>query len=527
MPSMQSSPSASATPTPHPTPSSTATVAMTLTHLNATGLSPAVHSVTFQIAGYTLGPFALAASTPGCKAASNGGLACTLTIQAPVGQNESVSASTYATADGTGAVLENRTGSHINVIAKQTNYYGLILYGVASSIALVPQPSTVAQGQWSNLQVTVNGVDAAGETIPAPFLNPNGSGSPLTVLLTTSVGQQSIVQNLSSLDIQSPLKYVYDGIGAGPATITASATGLKSGSAALNITAGSTAAAQIFTGTVNGSAGNQFSSVAQFGATASGNVSPIRNIIPGSSSSAAYPYGVDTSGNFWAGSTRYSARGVTLGTLNIANSSNSYTADSSQNFYAVTNTAQGSIYCPTGGTVYINEYAAGSYGTPSPLRQIQVGTICEAGPMAIDGAGDVFFAENVNNVSGSNPATIVEYGPTGSGQLTPTRTIMVSAPAGTNTIVSSMATDAAGNLYVLVSGSLEEFAVKSTSPQSVLPGVDVASFALDSQANIYTEVGTGSTFAIEEFPAGSTVPARQITGSNTELAAPGGIGVTP
>ncbi len=90
-----------------------------------------------------------------------------------------------------------------------------------------------------------------------------------------------------------------------------------------------------------------------------------------------------------------------------------------------------------------------------------------------------------------------------------------------------MTTDGSGNLYASVDGALSEYPPNSTTAQSLLASINIASFAVDSAGDIFAEVPGPDAFQLEEFHAGSNTPSRVIGGSNTQLQSPNEITVTP
>jgi hypothetical protein len=511
-PAACTSPETQAAATPTPYPGQTARLTITLQTASGGAISSGTRSVRLNIAGDRIGPVAV----------PSGGNS--VTVSAPLGQNEIINAVTYANAAGTGTPLAGRNGSGVTVLANQTNDLTLAVYDVPVKLTLGAQPSALSQGFWSAVALSPGGTDASGQSISGPFLDP--ALAPFTFAITSSDGEAVVNTTgdespgqLSSLYYASngPLVFDYAGVTSGPITLTVATSSTPApcvtpGTAPLSVATGPSGNAQIFAGSTSSS---QTGWLAEFPTGTSGNATPLRNLaVP----AAGAPFGANDSGDFWAGSTHYDSAGNALGTLSIPGAGAGTSAvDSAQHFYTL---PAGALEdCAYSGNVTIEEYPAGVYGSPAPIRDIQLGAVCNAGGLAVDGTGDVYVAESGSRVVAGN-ATILEFGPSGSGTLTPSRTMTVSAPP-------AMATDAAGNLYVLVSGALSEYAPASTTAQSLLPGVDVSSFAVDAKGDIFAEVSAGATFQLEEFPAGSSTPGTTISGSNTQFGAPGAITVAP
>jgi hypothetical protein len=307
--------------------------------VNAPGLSPATHSGVLYVAGYKIGPIALSATAPGCSTAAAGYLNCTVPVKAPVGQNETISGNTFGSSDGSGASLAARSGSTVSVLANQTNYYTFAMYGVASKLQISAQPTTFMQGQWMQATVTVTGVDAGGGTIPStPLVDP--AGQSFAVQASATAGQNtSALATLISTASSFQTQYTYDGAASGSLAFSATAQGFTTAMASYPIKSGPTATAQIFAGSSNQpGTDNYFPYLTQFSASASGNAAPLRALAVNGSVS---PFGADGSGNFWAGSTRYTGSGQSIGTINPTY--NIVAVDPAQNAYGVVSVGGGSL----------------------------------------------------------------------------------------------------------------------------------------------------------------------------------------
>jgi hypothetical protein len=252
-----------------------------------------------------------------------------------------------------------------------------------------------------------------------------------------------------------------------------------------------------------------FPFIAEFASSTNGNSAPVRSFSEGNDNVA---YGEDAEGNFWLGATHYSNIGTALGSVTQpwAVVPPSY-RDDKGNLYAFNDTTRSS-------TCAVFEFAGGTYGL---LREIDYsGCTYDGKSIAVDATGDVF-------VSVSNPASILEFPPSGSGALAPIRTITLPAGTATSTVVN-IDVDAAGNLYVLYypgtgfDDQFFEYTPGSTTPQTLLAGVPVKGFAVDDSggiyARVYSSVDPTGPGAIEYFPAGSSTPAQTIAGTETKLS---------
>jgi hypothetical protein len=174
--------------------------------------------------------------------------------------------------------------------------------------------------------------------------------------------------------------------------------------------------------------------IVKFAATASGTASPAA-LMSGSSISGADGIGVDSSGNIYVSD-------FTLGTVaqyapltsslfgtatpskmiatGLTNPS-ALTLDSAGNVYVVVNNAK------------VNEYAAPNF------TLLRTYTVSQAAGVAVDPSGDVFISECCSI------SQVVEFAP---GASTPTATFS-SSVSGFAFGISGVATDAAGNLYVM------------------------------------------------------------------------------
>ncbi len=169
--------------------------------------------------------------------------------------------------------------------------------------------------------------------------------------------------------------------------------------------------------------------------------------------------------------------GAVLGTITIPQS----TAEPNPPYYQpVARDQQGHIYAINNGSCAFEEFPANTYGKVSPIRSVTCPGTLYALP-AFDDAGNVYISP-----SNTSPM-ILEYPPTGSGNVPPIRTISMSNPDEGSFL--ALGVDGGGNLYALLSGypypnRLYEFAPGSTTGVQILSGVSITTFAVDDAGDI-------------------------------------------
>ncbi len=417
-------------------------------------------------------------------------------MSAPVGKTVNLSLTTYASATSTDPLA---TGSQRLQVFAGTNYVSASLLGLAQRVVTRLIPDTLRQGHYAHVPVVAYGVDAAGKAIPGQLANV----AQLDVLLS-GFFNANVSQICDNYDYCEPLyccgvatTFDYDGLATGTETIrTTSTISYNPTTTSVKVRPGSS---QLATLLVGADTDTGFLNL-QFAAGASGNAAPVRTVEVGSPL-----YGEDAAGNYWANTTRYSSLGTVLGTITLPGQLRPVAAD-----------AQGHIYA-RGQNCGFTEFPANAYGIVSPIRSVTCSGPNYVSP-AIDDAGNVY-------VTGPNPngtATILEYPPTGSGNLPPIRKL--SSPTFTYASFESLACDGSGNLYGLlyagnVGYELLEFAPGATTGQQILANVPLSSFTVDDAGDtfavIYDQIAAAST--IEEFPPGATTPSVTIGGSKTGM----------
>jgi hypothetical protein len=477
-------------------------------------LSAATRSVAGTVGTHAFGPVALSASQTGCEATS-GGLGCTFSIRVAPGDDQRLQLQTYASKNGTGPALATATLT-LNVRAGAERFAAPHVYGIARHIAAGPLEATVHQGTWQPVPIVVYGVDAAKAPIPSAAIVDSSDARIESVAAVTLAG--FVNATLKGSD-DAPIAccgvtdrtFSYDGLHAGRETFTVKTPGLTAISTTLRALRGSSALATIVTGSSYANSSTDVNFVEQYLSNANGNAAPVRSFVAQNGNNR--PFGEDEQGNFWVGGTHFSNTGATLGTVALPAQTNGLARDGAGNLYAAT-------HCS------IFEYAAGAYGTPTPIRRILYPNCTIGSQLAIDGDGNIFVS--IDGSAGA-PAGIVEFAAhAGSGITAPIRTIV--APFGGGHDIVGLDADAAGNLYALdVNGSttnLLQFAPGATVGKALLPGVSIQTFAVDDGGGIYARVyGATESGSLEYFPPGSNAPVQIISGSNTQLFAVGAIAV--
>jgi hypothetical protein len=426
-------------------------------------------------------------------------------MSAPVGQSETLSVATYPGSVQTGTPLAVATAPQ-NVYAGQKNYAAPNLIGIALSIAMEPQPTTVKSGLWSGVELVAYGVDSAGRLIPSVY-GQTQTGEPIQNIhmYITEAGWLNV-------NIRSPLRccgivspFIYNGIAQGSETFTPSYDGTTGHSGKLTVVPGSEKSATLI---IEAATVPPFATTVQYAAGANGDVEPLRDmpLTPAPQASAGNCLCEDLAGNFWIGATEFSNLGNQIGTLSVASSLSAI--DSNGNLYGAV-LPEGSSVC----TIY--KYPPGT-GSPAPIREIDIPG-CQGGhgpiPVALDRSGNVFAG--VGN-------QIFEYSPhSGSGFVHPIRTV---ATPGTGFSVAWLDVDAAGNLYALYQGTaLYEFAPGATTPKQLLNQAGPYAFAVDDAGDVFAaffELGLGGT--VEEFAPGASAPKRVISGDRLRFREPYG-----
>jgi hypothetical protein len=183
-------------------------------------LRPAYVSASTKSASVTVTPNGGSAGAPTVVNCTN---VCSGTLNAPIG-SDTFAVNLYDAQNGTGNLLS--TGSVTQaIVIDQSNSVNVTFNGVVKSLAISLGASATA-GTASSVPVTVNALDADGNTIVGPGNYVDAHGNPVTITLSDS--DTSGATSLSQTSITAPASGItlnYSGLAIAPATIAASATG--------------------------------------------------------------------------------------------------------------------------------------------------------------------------------------------------------------------------------------------------------------------------------------------------------------
>ncbi|HEY6327645.1 MAG TPA: NHL repeat-containing protein [Candidatus Cybelea sp.] len=150
----------------------------------------------------------------------------------------------------------------------------------------------------------------------------------------------------------------------------------------------------------------------------------------------------------------------------------------------------------------------------NPVGSITSGLSAPQG-LAIDAAGNLY-------VGNPGSATVTIYPP---GGTSPSLTLKQDL-----TVPAAVAVDANGNVWVSNEegsnlGSLVEFPKGSTTPSTVINGLNPLGVAVDSKGNLYVENENASASFVSVYPPGATKPSKKFGQGN--LISPEGITIGP
>jgi len=178
---------------------------------------------------------------------------CSGTVSAPVG-SDTFTVNLYDATNGGGSLLSTGTLTQ-TIVASTANSVNVTFNGVVASLA-VAIANVVSPGTAGSVGVTVNALDADGNTIVGPGVYVNASGTPVTIALSNSdtsgnstLSQTSITQPTTGIELNYTAAF-----DANP-TISASASGFTTANAAVHFPAPTLTALSA----VSGVAGNTVS----------------------------------------------------------------------------------------------------------------------------------------------------------------------------------------------------------------------------------------------------------------------------
>jgi hypothetical protein len=466
------------------------------------------------------------------------------------GQNQSFTVKTFASSDGTGTPLSLQT-IVATIVAGTTNPLNFTLNGVVSSLSAAFAVPSLPYEAPGSTTLTVNALDAAGDTIVGPGTYADASGNALTIAVTngdttgtTSLAQSTIVQP------GAPIGFTYNGGALANDTVTASASGVASAAATIAFACEPAPSQEaFFVPATSANAGYGLLPL-----TVSGTSIPAPSSIvdpPGISGSAGIVNGapiVDSGGSAYvsvpslgsmtefcpqaSGTAAVPYRSIITSPELIFSSA----LDSARNLYAVEFAGASGVelleYAPDSGTP---GFAPNGAPTTAPTRTISdssganaIDYIYELGSGLYTGTVDSLtyavaeFASNAEpNATPTStfldPANLA-IAPTLAGiGLDPSGDVLV-ANAGSNEIYKYAA--AAGNLYAasFPGASITEYASGTSTILRTISGpltrlLDVASLAVDNAGNLYVGNQDGLTLEIFGPSQSGNVAPQQIVGN--------------
>jgi len=171
----------------------------------------------------------------------------------------------------------------------------------------------------------------------------------------------------------------------------------------------------------------------------------------------------------------------------------------------------------------------------SPANTIAVPMQTSFQALAVDTAGNLYVSASV-----TAPPMLYEiqvYAPTATGSATPARTI---TSASLTAPVTSIAVDAAGEIYAITGSSISVFAANATgtsTPVRLISGAltllnSPSSIAVDAAQNIYVanQIYTATTdggniLVFSSTATGNAAPSSTLGGNNTSIGIPLGVAV--
>ena len=193
------------------------------------------------------GTYDLSATSGQCTAGSGGSRTCTLTVQAPAG-NDYFLVNLFNAAPVSGAIpggaqlLSSNTVTLV-VVLGQTSVLPVTLNGSPATIVLSPQGFLLPPGVSSSFTFFVNALDASGNLIigPGNYTNPialavSGDSSTTLALSTNSITTPGTTSVTVTYNNGGPFTGTLGGVPT--ATITGSTSGATSGSLTVQVNAG-------------------------------------------------------------------------------------------------------------------------------------------------------------------------------------------------------------------------------------------------------------------------------------------------
>ncbi len=416
----------------------------------ASNMPAAAHSAAFTFTPATgTGAVTVLAAVPhGCSASS----ACSITVSAPVGTNESVQVLLFASTDGSGTALAVGTVG-TSFIANQSTSTSFGLKGVMASFTVSLSPATFTPGQPltnGQAQVQENAFDAAGEALAPGYVTTGLQNAPQFIAtVSDTAGQLSVV---------SGTQLAYSGAGAGPASVTVQAPSYPTVTANVSYAAAAPLTIAFAAGLYGG---GDFTSQLVVGEYAAGASTATRQFDAVYHTASGTLVRFDPNETLWGGPIGVKSDGSSAGTLPFSDrllafdaNGNAYASNitsNALNVYALSGSsatllrsiASSGAVCSAApdvsGNIYVGlcsggvrEYAAGSTsGTVTPIAS----DATAFPPVAVDRSGDV--------IATATGSTLVVYGPGVFGHGAPTASCVISVVA-----FNDVGVDTSGNVYV-------------------------------------------------------------------------------
>jgi len=437
-------------------------------------ISPAAVSVAISANGGAEQIADISNRSPNCTA-SGGGRVCTVSLQAPVG-NDTFAIAQYDGANATGHLLGSGTAT-ATVVAGQAFVIAAVLNGVVATIHLVLGAIPPA-GVPGTTTLLVTALDPAGSTI----IGPGNFTVPITLAVTDPTQQTTLSSNTLSAPTSTPITVNYAGGLGVSATITASASG-------------ATTASVLFApsiGTFYYVANSTVNTLTAYPLTANGNVAPARTV----------------SGN--------------LTTLNFVTS---ITADGTGNLYVANAATSVSVFAPR------------PNGNVAPIRILGGANtgILGAADLTVDAQGDLYVANCGNCMGFGGAEAVIVFAPGASGNVAPLREITGANTTFFGT--TAVGLDSTGNIYAARSFGpnpailiFPPGATGNVAPSGSIGGANTGlnnplCLILDSLNELYVCNANNTITVYAAGATGNVAPIRTIGGGNTGLSLPDQIGI--
>ncbi len=492
-------PSSTAAPTTAPVPASKTAVSIRVVipappatasnKRRSKYVSPATNSLSFAQDGALTTVVSLAAGSPNCSTGTGGTRTCTVNANATAGQNQSFTVKTFASANASGTPLSLQTVV-ATILPGTTNPLNVTLDGVVASLrAAFAVPSLPYEAPGST-KLTVDALDAAGDTIVGPGTYADAAGNAVKIALANgdATGSTALAQSTLAQP-GAPVGFTYDGGPLATDTVTASAPGAGSARATIAFACAAPPAHEamyVETDVTNPGYGQLSLAISGSPVPAASSVVDPPGILGAASSVDPAPL-VDVAGRAYVIEGSLSSSSIPSALAEFCPQANGAAAipyrsvvvpfpaasalDGSRDLYVLsltTNTL--SEFAPDSGTPGFAP--SGAAATP-PLRTItNAGTAAGGTGITTDYNGLPGLAAAAGNIYLSGYATISVFGPGKSGNASPSSSIADTSPGLVTP--QSIATDTIGNVYVAYANFLDN--TVSNSEELLIPLEAVAEY---------------------------------------------------